>query len=122
MSKKIEIYTAGRPEEVVLIVNDTRVCGPEGWIGGPIHHEFEVDRQELYAALRKPPTKARLWRRVAKLAGRYFFVEELGFRAYKVLDGSAIDTIKELISQLRTIRPKQADKLEAALAAWEAAS
>lgn len=81
-----------------------------------------------YRSVPKPPSKAKLWRRVARLAGRLAFIEgpDSCHFAIRVMDGNPITAIRDLIARLRhpsnNERCKRVSyRLEAALAAWESA-
>lgn len=87
--------------------------------------------REAIADLWPPPTKAQLWRRVARLAGELAFSSQyaIPFTWHKCLN--AADSIRSLIKHVRGFDEMDSmDKrhherairnLEAALAAWEAA-
>jgi hypothetical protein len=110
--------------EWVLQCNDG--AGLE-WVAIPGQMLKPQDRENALLAIQQlwpTSTKARLWRRVARLAGQYLFVKggDLGFRANRVTEAdSEVEAVKELIVCLREVRRnKRANKLEAALKAWEA--
>lgn len=78
----------------------------------------------------RPPTKAQLWRRVARLAGEALFLQGANGCPFP-MEGTdnAVYEIKFIIDSLRDYHNEKFEKkanrlggkLEAALAAWEAA-
>jgi hypothetical protein len=133
--KTVHILFCQGVEGKSVYINDTRVAGSKPWGGGKTLAEFTPSLSDVMAAIsdRSAPTKDQLGRRVARLAGELTF-GVLSAGTFKITDMNAEQAVRQLLTTARewiSYRPrddsearrcaKVVDKLEAALAAWEAA-